>query len=339
MTHPTGIPAEECLRKTDTFSIRVFPPDNGGLRTEIALGSSPSVPLTLAAEHDELMKLRAWMEDIARGISPAHVCFADGTALSCRREYDDETGFAKTERFLDEAYPTSISTFCVRDAPGTEHRALIKTKHFLNYLYLSLLTGGNPDRDADYLPHFSEQWYAHTIARHRCERYYDHYRIFSSHLLEWYLSCKEACPRHLPSFKPLPDTTDFVLMWEDFVDALFWHNGGCCGYSECLGLNDVSIDLSDIPELSVWSNDFDELTSKVMNNEIDDEAPYAAIGEEARREWHTRGLKLAEKIRPRISRHFVLIYEQSWDLAYDTPYFANDCGRLIFDERFIADNT
>lgn len=339
MTHPTSIPAEDTLRKTDAFSLCVYPPADGLLRTEITLGSAPAVTLTLAAAQDELTKLRTWMEDIARGISPALVCFADGTALSCRREYDDETGFAKTERFLDEEYPTGISTFCVRDAQGAEYGALIKTKHFLNYLYISLLTGGNPDRDADYLPHFSEQWYAHTPIRQRCERYYDHYRIFSSRLLEWYLSCKEARPRHIPSFKPLPDTTDFVLMWEDFVDALFWHNGGCCGYSECLGLNDVSIDLSDIPELAVWSHDFDELTSKVMKNGIDEEAPYAAIGEEVRSEWHTRGLKLAEKIRPRIPRPFVLIYEQSWDLAYDTPYFDNDCGRIIFDERFIAEDT
>lgn len=30
-----------------------------------------------------------------------------------------------------------------------------------------------------------------------------------------------------------------------------------------------------------------------------------------------------------------LLYEQSWDLVYGTPYFANDSGRIIFDERFI----
>lgn len=192
MTHSISMSAENELRKTDLFTLCISPLNDGQRILEIQLGSTPRVKMTLTEKSDELMKLRSWMEDIARGISPALVSFEDGTALSCRREYDDETGFAKTERFPDEEYPTSISTFCVRDGQGREHSALIKTKHFLNYLYLSLLTGGNPDRDCDYLPHFPKQWYAHTPVRQRCEGYYAHYRHFSSRLLEWYLSCKDA---------------------------------------------------------------------------------------------------------------------------------------------------
>lgn len=125
MRHPISTPAVANLRKTDTFDVCAYPPADGLLRTAITLGSAPAVTLTLAAAQDGLMKLLTWMEDIARGVSPALASFADGTTLSCRRDYDDETGFAKTERFLDEEYPTSISTFCVRDAQGTEHCALI----------------------------------------------------------------------------------------------------------------------------------------------------------------------------------------------------------------------
>lgn len=313
---------------TDSFDIRVFPPRDGCLQTEIQLGSAPAVTLTLAAAQDELTKLRTWMEDIARGISPALICFADGTALSCRRDYDDETGFAKTERFLDEVYPTSISTFCVRDGQGTERCALIKTKHFLNYLYLCLLTGGNPSRDDDYLPHFPKQWYAHTPARQGCEDYYGHYRLFSSRLLEWYLSCKEALPRRIPRFKPLPEETDFLLMGVDFGEALFWHDRGNCGDTQCLWLHEGTVLLDDIPELVPWYRDFCELEA-----EGDSERPEEH--REAIRQWHIRGLEYAEKIRLRIPTLYVFLYQQSDFLTFGTEYEDTDCGRLIFDERFI----
>lgn len=65
-----------------------------------------------------------------------------------------------------------------------------------------------------------------------------------------------------------------------------------------------------------------------------EESPYDCIGEEIRRLWHIQGLKLAKRIRNRIPPHYVFIYHQSWDLAFGTPYFNNDCGRIIFDERF-----
>ena len=130
MTSTLSVPAEAKLRTADDFLIRVSAPVRGHLRLKVRIGKSPRVRLSLSAAQDELMKLRTWMEDIARGVSPARIRFADGTALCCRREYDDATGFAETERFLDEAYPTSVSTFCVRDAQGREYRALLKTKHF-----------------------------------------------------------------------------------------------------------------------------------------------------------------------------------------------------------------
>lgn len=336
------MPAEDTLRTTDAFSLCVYPPADGLLRTEITLGSAPAVTLTLAAAQDELTKLRTWMEDIARGISPALVCFADGTALSCRREYDDETGFAKTERFLDEEYPSSISTFCVRDARGAEYGALLKTKHYLNALYLHLLTGGNPNRQSDYLPHFRTQWYAHTLQGMPRKQRHLHYRRFSSRLLEWYLCSEEALPLRFPRFKPLPDDTAFLLMWSDFGGALFWNDENeCCGDSEQLWLGEKEILLSDIPELATWESDFHVLAGAVHDaiSEDDEEYPIHAIDEKERAAWHVRGLHLAHRLRPRLPLSLVLLYEQSWDLAFGTPYFNNDCGRIIFDERFIAEDT
>lgn len=300
MTHPTSIPAEDTLRKTDAFSLCVYPPADGLLRTEITLGSAPAVTLTLAAAQDELTKLRAWMEDIARGISPALVSFADGTALSCRREYDDETGFAKTERFLDEEYPTGISTFCVRDAQGTEYGALIKTKHFLNLLYMEVLLDRKP-----------------------------------SHLVEWYLSCREALPKRFPHFKSKPIRKATLKMWADFADAVFWQGSNIGDYNY-LHIDDTYIDLSDISSLETWYDDFYLLASE---DDMHTKPPFAIIGEEARQEWHVRGLKIAESLRSRIPQHYVFVYMQSWPLADLTPYFANDCGRIIFDERFIAEDT
>lgn len=337
MTSTLSVPAEAKLRTADDFLIRVSAPVRGHLRLKVRVGQSPRVRLSLSAAQDELMKLRTWMEDIARGVSPALIRFADGTALCCRREYDDATGFAETERFLDEAYPTSVSTFCVRDAQGREYRALLKTKHFLNYLYLCLLTGGNPDLQDDYLQHFSEHWYTHTPQKQHTEHLHYHYRCFSSRLLEWYFCCQEAVPRRIPRFKPLPDNTAFLLMWADFGGALFWNDDNeCCGACEQVWIGEEEIPLSDIPELSTWEYDFHDLGLAVLRaREHEWQFPYGAIAEADRVAWHVRGQQLAHQLRPRLPLHYVLLYEQSWDLAYGTPYFANDSGRIIFDERFI----
>ncbi|MCQ2365121.1 MAG: hypothetical protein MJ051_06170 [Akkermansia sp.] len=296
MNHSTSMPVEDALRKTDVFTLCISPLEDGHRFLEIRLGSAPRVRMTLTEKHDELMKLRSWIEEIARGVSPAIVSFADGTALSCRREYDDETGFAKTERFLDEEYPTSISTFCVRDAQGTEHRALIKTKHFLNLLYMEALLDRKP-----------------------------------SHLVEWYLSCREALPKRFPHFKSIPIRKGTLKMWADFADAVFWQGTNIGDYNY-LHIDDTYIDLSDVSSLETWYDDFYLLTSE---DDMHTKPPFAIIGEEARQEWHVRGLKIAEILRSRIPQHYVFVYMQSWPLADLTPYFANDCGRIIFDERFI----
>lgn len=339
MNTTLSLPAETELRAADDFLILVSAPVRGHLRLKVRVGKSPRVRLSLSAAQDELMKLRAWMEDIARGVSPALIRFTDGTSLCCRREYDDKTGFAATERFLDEAYPSSVSTFCMRDAQGTEYRALLKTKHFLNALYMRLLTGGNPDGQCDYLQHFHNQWYNHTpqgVQEEYRKKHY-HYRRFSSRLLEWYFCCKEAVPNRIPRFKPLPDDTAFLLMWADFCGALFWNDDHeCCGASDHVWIGEEEINLSDIPELATWEYDFDTLGMSVLHaREHEWQFPYGAIAEADRVAWHVRGLQLAHQLRPRLPLHYVLLYEQSWDLAYGTPYFANDSGRIIFDERFI----
>lgn len=177
---------------TDSFDIRVSPPRDGCLQTEIQLGSAPAVTLTPAAAQDELTELRIWMEDIARGVSPALVCFAD---------------------------------------------------------------------------------------------------------------------------------------------AVFWQGTNIGDYNY-LHIDDTYIDLSDISSLEKWYDDFYLLTSE---DDMHTKPPFAIIGEEARQEWHVRGLKIAESLRSRIPQHYVFVYMQSWPLADLTPYFAADCGRIIFDERFIEE--
>lgn len=307
MNHSTSIPAEDALRETDVFTLCISPLEDGQRFLEIQLGSAPRVRMTLTEKHEELMKLRSWMEDIARGVSPAIVSFADGTALSCHRDYDDETGFAKSERFLDEEYPTSISTFCVRDAQGTEHRALIKTKHFLNLLYMEVLLGRKP-----YTQDF-----------------------FTSLLVEWYLSCNEACPAHIPRFKPFPGSSGTITMWADYACGVFWQ-GSNIGEPEWLSLDGTHIDLSDVSALQTWYEDFCTLAEAEdvwpKNPQC---PPFSIIGEEARQNWHVQGLKIAESIRNRIPQNYVFIYCQSSELARGTHYFVHDCGRIIFDERFI----
>lgn len=348
------------LRMVDDFAVIVQNPVHGQLPLTIRVGAGARVRIRLSAEHDELLKLRSWMEDIARGISPALVSFADGASLSCTREYDDEAGFAKTERYLDEFYPTSISALCMRDAQGGERRGLLKTKHFLNALYINLLTGGKQIWQCDYLQHFRTQWYAYTPLGSRPEHRacYSHYRCFSSHLVEWYLCCKEACPQRIPRFKPLPESTIFIHMWPDFGPSLFWLDGWRISGGDYYRIDipagitmthedddigsrpqwyddetPIKVDLSDLTELKEWYREWDALATTRYHNDWSLDHP----DENECEACHVRGLELAVKVRERIPMRCVLMYEQSYDLSYGRRYFSIDSGRMIFDSRFIEE--
>lgn len=49
----------------------------------------------------------------------------------------------------------------------------------------------------------------------------------------------------------------------------------------------------------------------------------------------TSTLSVPAEVQLRTADDFLIRVSQNWDLAYGTPYFANDSGRIIFDERFI----
>ena len=75
---------------------------------------------------------------------------------------------------------------------------------------------------------------------------------------------------------------------------------------------------------------------EIIEGEITDASKLAIL--QKAREWHIRGFKLAQEIRKRLPLNVILIYEQSWDVAYGLHYFERDKGRIIFDPRKIDRN-
>lgn len=71
------------LRRVDDFSMSITPPYAGVITLWIHLDGDEPISFVLRAENDELMKIKAWMEDVVRDES-AEVALSGGRRLAYR---------------------------------------------------------------------------------------------------------------------------------------------------------------------------------------------------------------------------------------------------------------
>lgn len=337
------------LREVDDFDISLNTPKRGETTIIFTLGEYDSVACDLKASSDDFQKLKEWMEAIARDESKPSIALGSGAKLTCELTDIPENAVAKTYRYLDEQFPSPIAVVSVTKENDEIYTAVLKVKHFINLLYVTLLTGVY-----DYPKSLRRQWYPFTKKYQQEEDFpkwmrrnlYWHHSLLASPLIEWYLQSSESYATATPQFRYEPGCAHVICMWADFGSSIFWDfsNGASLGNHEFLELGDYVFDFSDIEGLNAWyqeffelAGDFDEIEDdfpeEIREEEIIEERKLATL--QKIKEWHIKGFKLAQEIRKRLPLNVILIYEQSWDVAYGLHYFERDKGRIIFDPRKI----
>lgn len=322
------------LRCVDDFTMSITPPKAGGIRLCIHIDGCEATTFELRAENDDLMKLKAWMEELVRS-ECAEAALSNGQRLAYRVTDVPESTVEPTVRFLDELFPSPIGILTLTPAAGEALECVVKVKHFLNALYLYLLTGGNADTILSYGKHFEKEWYAYTPTKvqypeHISKSLY-HYNQQQSYLIEWYLCAAVPYAAAQPQFRWMRVIPEVLTMWDDWGE-LFWCEGAGSGCEHGLSVGDYDFDLSEI-KLHEWDDDFNELEKLSSRDECDDDVPVILTQED--KDWHIRGYRLAQQVRQRMPLNAALIYELTWDIAYDTPVWSRDIGHVIFDPRIL----
>ena len=346
------------LRKVDDFNVSLNDPKQGAMTIFFTLGEYDDVACDLLAASDDLQKIKEWMEAIARDERQTSVALGAGAKLTCELTDIPENCVEKTYRYLDELFPSPIAVVSVTTVDNETYTAVLKVKHFINLLYVSLLTGGY-----DYPRVLKKHWYPYTKKYQQSEEFQKwmrkqacwHQSMLASPLLEWYLQSAECYTDAQPQFKDEYDCAYMLSMWADFGSCILWRLKDGASVGVCYDINDHSLrtdiyinghlfSFSDIEGLNKWYDDFLELAydfdeveadfpDEIIEEKITDEGKVATLHQT--REWHIRGFKLAQEIRKRLPLNVILIYQQSWDVANGLPYFERDKGRIIFDSRKI----
>lgn len=323
------------LKKADDFDFSIENPELGKMSIIFTLGELKPVTCVLYAASDDLQKMKSWMEEIARDVRHTSVTLGSGAEIACDLTNVPESSVEKTYRYLDELFPSPLGVISVTIENGETYSAVCKVKHFINKLYVSLLMVSESSTEK-----ITQQWYPHTEDYKNSEDFkawmnkcpHCHQGLLSSSLIEWYLQSKESYTDAKPQFQFEKGVAFIVTMWADW-GCIFWRDGRSIGGITELSISDLIFDFSDVVGLKEWYDDFDRLANdfREIDEETGNERTVAILREV--QEWHIRGFRLAQEIRKRLPLNVVLLYEQSWDVAFGQTYFARDSGRIIFDSR------
>ena len=121
-----------------------------------------------------------------------------------------------------------------------------------------------------------------------------------------------------------PEGCEFLHMWPDYGDALFWDiEGACCGGKDCLFLDDdTKIELTGIKGLKEWYSQWDVESLDHKFGWTDKEWE----------NWRERGLALAKQIKALLPDTVDFYYMWKTDKIWDVnPEGASDGGVLAVD--------
>lgn len=326
------------LREVDDFKITRKDPNQGEMTILFKLGEFDSVACNLKAVSDDILKFKEWMESIAKDDRMSSASLGSGAKITCELTDIPESSVEKTYRYLDEQFASPIAIVSITSEEGDTYSAVLKIKHFVNALYVSLMMLRNPETPI-------EQWYPYTEEYKKKEYYntwmkntpYWHQSHVTSSLIEWYLQSSESYTSANPQFQCVSRIGYIVNMWADY-GCIFWRDGCSIGEVTSLSIKDLVFDFSEVDGLEAWYADFSRLAEDFQSiDEETEKATEVSILQEIE-EWHIRGFKLAQEISKRLPINVILYYTQSWDVGYSLPYFAIDKGRIIFDPRKIDKN-
>lgn len=330
------------LRRVDDFTMSITPPKAGIISLTIHIdGCGPST-FVLRAENDDLMKLKTWMEDVVRE-EHAEVELSGGQCLAYSVTDVPESSVEPTIRFLDELFPSPIGILTLTPAEGQAIECVVKVKHFLNALYLYLLTESNPYLKAtDYESLVEKEWYAYTTTEKMMDSHSEkelyHYNKLHSLLLEWYLCASASYTDFQPQFVSAEPISNIVKMWVDW-SSVFWDDYVSIGGSEEIHIGHSEIDLSDIKELLAWEMEYYDMSEACYGDTVTETYGTAAPTEQECNEWHIRGYHVAHQVKIRLPRNAALLYKMTPPMKIMTEGGMRDVGHIIFDPRLLEKQT
>lgn len=292
-------------------------PDAGWIDISIYSDGKHLHTFPVSAAFNPLLDMKIWMEDVANDFKLSSNLFMDVEGRIILFHYEHislaEVGvrrmYVHEERDKDQwekfnaITDADMGLFFVYDT-DTESipvACFCKTKQMLFALYDGLLQYASRSESTSQI---KGKWYY-------LDESYDNwtfYNTIKSPMIEWSIYSDHGY-RHLrPKFKSQPTIKETVHMWAEWGDALFWHQrGGCCGNAEKFHVDtdNTEIDLSSMPEVRQWYDEFDCRAPEVPWEKEEYEA------------WLNRGWELAKKIRLLLPKSVDLFYE--WRNFKDIP--------------------
>lgn len=200
-----------------------------------------------------------------------------------------------------------------------------RTKQFIFSLYNSLLYYSSRGKYAHLI---GREWFYedHDDDGNPTENRWTFYKRLKSPLIEWNYDSTDAFRHKRPKFEETPVVKETVHMYAERGDRLFWNQQGeCCGNAESffVDTNRTKVNLSDMPEVRTWYNQFDG--KKTLEE----------WSEEKFVSWFNQGWKLAKKIRQRLPLSVDLYYHREPFALEDSESGSVDIPIIVPDDRLL----
>lgn len=315
-------------------------PDCGWIDVSIYINSKKACSFPLSAAFDPFFELKMWMEDIVNDhkLSSELYLEAEGRTIIFHYEHIRLGQFGVERKFIsqdseqdeweyfDANNITPDTGLFYIYYSGLEEIPVVcycKTKDLISALYNGLMFYASRTQNA---PLIGKEWY-YTFHDDNGDPIYDNWEFYNtlkSSLIEWNHDSKVPYRCKHPKFHDTPQILETVHMWAEWGDALFWHQqGGCCGNADrfFVDTDDTTIDLTDIPELRQWYDEFD--------NSI----PGQERTEEEYEDWYKRGWELAKIVRTKLPASVDLFYQWKFYPIDGAEWGGKKISILVPDER------
>ena len=313
-------------------------PEAGWIDVSIFSNGEKLFTFPISAAFDPFCEIKRWMEDIANDFRLSADLNIDAEGRNIIFHYErisqSEVGIRRMfvhedidkdrwERFSALTEPDT-GLFFVYDttSESTPVVCYCHTKQFLYALYARILQFASRSGHTQLI---KDEWYYIDEG--------DNWRLYNtikSPLIEWSIYSDHGY-RHLrPKFIVPHEIKETVHMWAEWGDGLFWYQRGCCcGNADKFFVNtdDAEINLSSMPEVRKWYDEFDN------------RYPEVPWGEGEYESWLNNGWELAKKIRLLLPESVDLFYEwknfkdihSKYGMGMHIPYIVPDLRTIITD--------
>lgn len=304
-------------RKPDEIYFGFSDPDSGWIDITIYINGKKVHTFPISQAFDPFFQLKVWMEDIVNDtkLSTDINIEVEGRTIIFHYEHIRHAEFGSGRKFITDDYELDewedydanthpdTGLFYLYDSGMYEMPVICycNTKQLLFVLYNGLL---HYSARSKAVPKFGNDWYYmdHDDEGNPEFDNWEFYNTLKSPLIEWNYDSKEAYRHRWPEFREPVQIKETVHMWFEWGDGLFWHQrGGCCGNAEkfFVDTENTEIDLTGLPELRQWYDEFDESGPLGVDNWT----------KEHMDEWFNRGWDLAKKIRVMLPECVDLFYQ------------------------------